>query len=46
MGLHSEAQLDRRYIEMVRLLNVYLNHFPRSEKYGLSTPAAPRRGGT
>jgi len=36
MGLHSEAQLDRRYIEMVRLLNVYLNHFPRSEKYGLA----------
>ncbi len=36
MGLHSEAQLDRRYIEMVRLLNLYLNHFPRSEKYGLA----------
>lgn len=35
MGLHSEAQLDRRYIEMVRLLNLYLNHFPRHEKYGL-----------
>ena len=36
MGLHSEAQLDRRFVEMVRLLNVYLNHFPRHEKYGLA----------
>jgi hypothetical protein len=36
MGLHSEAQLDRRFIEMVKLLNVYLNHFPRHEKYGLA----------
>jgi hypothetical protein len=36
MGLHSEAQLDRRFVEMVRQLNLYLNHFPRHEKYGLA----------
>ena len=36
MGLHSEAQLDRKFVEMVRLLNTYLNHFPRHEKYGLA----------
>ena len=36
MGLHSEAQLDRRFVEMARLLNVHLNHFPRHEKYGLA----------
>lgn len=36
MGLHSEAQLDRRFVEMVRLLNTYLNHFPRHEKHGLA----------
>lgn len=36
MGLHSEAQLDRRFVEMTRQLNGYLNHFPKHEKYGLS----------
>lgn len=36
MALHSEAQLDRRFVEMMRLLNTYLNHFPKHEKYGLA----------
>lgn len=36
MALHSEAQLDRRFVEMVRLINTYLNHFPKHEKYGLA----------
>lgn len=36
MGLHSEARLDRKFVEMVRLLNVYMNHFPRHEKHGLA----------
>lgn len=36
MALHSEATMDRRFIEMVRLLNTYLNHFPKHEKYGLA----------
>lgn len=36
MGLHSEAALDRRFIEMMRQLNGYLNHFPKHEKYGLA----------
>lgn len=36
MGLHSEAHLDRRFVEMVRQLNGYLNHFPKHEKYGLA----------
>lgn len=36
MALHSEAQLDRRFVEMVRLLNTYLNHFPKHEKYGIA----------
>ena len=36
MGIHSEAILNRKYIEMVKLLNVYLNHFPRHEKYALA----------
>jgi hypothetical protein len=36
MGLHSEAQLDRKFIEFAKLLNLYLNHFPKSEKYGLA----------
>ena len=36
MALHSEATLDRRFVEFAKLLNTYLNHFPRHEKYGLA----------
>ena len=36
MGLHSEAELHRKFVEMAKLLNVYLNHFPKHEKYGLA----------
>ncbi len=32
----SEPLLNRKFIEMVKLLNVYLNHFPKHEKYALS----------
>ena len=37
MGIHSEAVLNRKYMEMIKLLNIYLNHFPRYEKYALSS---------
>jgi hypothetical protein len=36
MGIHSEAILSRKYIEMAKLLNIYLNHFPRFERYALA----------
>ncbi len=36
MGLHSEANLDRRFVEMMRQLNSYLLHFPKHEKYGVA----------
>lgn len=36
MGAHSEAQLNRKFIEFAKLLNIYLNHFPRHEKYALA----------
>jgi len=36
MGIHSEAILNRKYMEMIKLLNIYLNHFPRFEKYALN----------
>lgn len=36
MGVHSEAQLDKKFIDFVKLLNIYLNHFPAHEKYGLA----------
>ncbi len=36
MGIHSEAILNRKYMEMIKLLNIYLNHFPRFEKFALS----------
>ncbi|MEN6639645.1 MAG: four helix bundle protein, partial [Smithella sp.] len=36
MGRDSEAQLNRKYMEFVKLLNIYLNHFPRHEKYALA----------
>lgn len=35
MGQNSEAILNRKYMEMMKLLNIYLNHFPRFEKYAL-----------
>jgi sulfur relay (sulfurtransferase) DsrF/TusC family protein len=36
MAIHSEAILNRKYMEMIKLLNIYLNHFPRYEKFALS----------
>jgi len=36
MAVHSEAILNRKYMEMMKLLNIYLNHFPRFEKYALA----------
>lgn len=36
MGLHSEANLNQRFIETARQINLYLNHFPRHEKYALA----------
>jgi len=36
MGVHSEAILNRKYMEMIKLLNIYLNHFPKFEKFALS----------
>lgn len=35
MGTHSEAQLDTKFIDFMKQLNLYLNHFPKFEKYGL-----------
>ena len=36
MGTHSEAQLNRKFMEFAKLMNLYLNHFPRHEKYALA----------
>lgn len=36
MGIHSETELNRKFIEFAKLLNIYLNHFPKHEKYALS----------
>jgi four helix bundle protein len=36
MAIHSEAILNRKFMEMMKLLNIYLNHFPRNEKYALA----------
>lgn len=36
MGLHDEARLDKKFVEFAKLMNVYLNHFPSHEKYGLA----------
>lgn len=33
--IHSEANLNRKFVEMMKLLNIYLNHFPRHERYAL-----------
>ena len=36
MGLHSEAGLNRKFMEFAKLLNIYLNHFPKHEKFALA----------
>ncbi len=36
MGMHDEAKLDRKFTEFARQMNLYLNHFPKHEKYGLA----------
>ena len=32
----SEPTLNRKFMEMMKLLNIYINHFPKYEKYALS----------
>ncbi|OYY10554.1 MAG: four helix bundle protein, partial [Polynucleobacter sp. 35-46-11] len=36
MGQHSEAELNQKFIETAKLMNIYLNHFPKFERYALS----------
>lgn len=36
MSIHGEAELNRKFMEFMKLLNIYLNHFPKHEKYALS----------
>ena len=36
MGIHSETELNRKFVEFAKLLNLYLNHFPKHEKYALA----------
>jgi hypothetical protein len=36
MGLHDEAKMDSKFVELAKLMNLYLNHFPKHEKYGLA----------
>lgn len=35
MSQHSEAELNQKFVETAKLMNVYLNHFPKFEKYAL-----------
>ena len=35
MGTHCEARLNRKFVDFANQLNLYLNHFPKYEKYGL-----------
>tara|TARA_R110001583_G_scaffold34551_1_gene115850 strand:- start:2244 stop:2684 length:441 start_codon:yes stop_codon:yes gene_type:complete len=34
-AIHAESRLDHRLLLLIKLLNTYLNHFPKHEKYGL-----------
>jgi len=36
MGTHDEAKLDVKFIDFAKQMNLYLNHFPKHEKFGLS----------
>jgi hypothetical protein len=35
MGHHDEAKLDVKFIDFARQMNLYLNHFPKHERFGL-----------
>lgn len=35
MKKDPEAIINIKFIEMMKLLNIYLNHFPKHEKYAL-----------
>lgn len=35
MGHHDEAKLDVKFIDFAKQMNLYLNHFPKHEKFGL-----------
>ena len=35
MAIHSEAILNQKFFEMIKLLKIYLNHFPKDEKFAL-----------
>jgi hypothetical protein len=36
VSIHSEATLNRKFVEFAKQMNLYLNHFPKHEKYGLA----------
>ena len=35
MSVHSEAIMNQKFFEMIKLLKIYLNHFPKDEKFAL-----------
>ena len=43
---NPEASIVHKCRELVQLLNIYLNHFPRHEKYGLSIMGHASRTGS
>ena len=36
MGHHDEARMDARFTDFAKQMNLYLNHFPKHEKFGLA----------
>ena len=36
MNNDSEASMNSEFVEMAKLMNIYLNHFPKHEKYSLA----------
>ena len=36
MALHDEAKLDQKFVALAKQVNLYLNHFPKHERYGLA----------
>ena len=32
----SDVAINRKFLEMIKLLNIYLNHFPKHEKFALA----------
>jgi len=44
VGTHDEAKLDTKFIDFAKQMNLYLNHFPKHEKYAQAASSGDLQG--